>query len=647
MVRPDAHVEPAEVLAHDEIRLSVVVHPGSELTEGSTIECQLPNSFNADQVSHGPTKDWQTEDPEASDHITVDSDGSAAFECQIKSREYVGGYDVPTRHGVVLVAEVVSGSVPASGEVTVTYENTTAPWIANQRPGDTDHEGSVFVRVDGETVTPAPPIRVTARPVEYQRLLVPSSAAPDERVRVLLVSLDKFNNVSSSSFEGVVLRTEDKVLRDEIQYTGRYTDRVALSEEGVYRLTAEIPGREDVTSNPIKVSSDPTGPYWGDIHIHNYPSVDAMGNIPYEYARDVSGLDFAASAEHGAVGLASHWEQVREWAAEWNEPGEFVAIPAFETNMSPSLPEGTHVNVYLYDDIDFPPINRMNAGSSRVSIPELEAFLEDKDALTQLHHTPARFGQADMRRQYHETTELIEIYSRHGTSEAYDPQSSIFMDKNNANEGEAKRGPYYARDAWALGHRFMTHGSSDNHFGQGGVRYNSIAGVYSDALTRESVLDSLAAGRGYATTGERIILEFEVNGNPMGSEVRARPGDQLEFEIEVHGTGDIDTVELFSCPVLEPEREPPFGDLRFEEDDPRVAEARESWQTERATTDIQSLDFDEQWTTEFRGEQTVYYLRVKQTDPIELPCKIHGQDTHQVRDVYAWSSPIWVCRLRE
>lgn len=54
------------------------------------------------------------------------------------------------------------------------------------------------------------------------------------------------------------------------------------------------------------------------------------------------------------------------------------------------------------------------------------------------------------------------------------------------------------------------------------------------------------------------------------------------------------------------------------------------------------MDFSDTWEIEYNGERMVYYVRVKQTHLITLPCKLEGQEEYQVRDVYAWSSPIWV-----
>jgi hypothetical protein len=622
-----ATIVPDRFPVYEPVSFDVHIRPGRRLAAGSTIECQLPNSFTMDKISPSKVKAWQTNDPAAPHFIRVRAaPGAAEFKTAVRSREFVGGYACPTRHGKCLKAEIVSGEVPAGGEIVVEYRNTTSPWLANQQPGATAHEGQVYVAVDGRPIERFPQFRVLPGPAAYRRVIVPSSVKPGAPLRVLLVSLDKYNNLSSSSFKDVDVRLGDAVLAKGISYTGRGEATVSLPEEGIFRLQAG-----GVESNPVRVACEPDGPYWGDIHFHDFPSVDAAGNIPYEYARNVSGLDFAATAEHGAGGLPEHWAQTLKGCREWNEPGRFVTILGFEMNL------GWHHNVY-FEDEQVPMIPSQEKGGSNVSVAQLLEYLKDKKAVTQIHHSGWGF---DMRLRYPDTTRLIEIYSMHGESELYDPENPLSFE-NQRHRPNSKVGPYYARDAWALGQRLVTIGSSDNHFGQPGVRYNSIVGVRAPELTRKAILDGLRKGACYATTGERILLDFRAAGQPMGSEFAAPKGTRLEFRVEVHGTGDLAAVEVFRCPFIEGDRSVPVGQLRFSKNDPAVEKARQSWQTAFVKKDVGGPDFSQAWTAEFDGRPTVYYVRVRQREPIVLPSPLEGHETVQRRPVCAWSSPIWV-----
>ncbi len=624
-----AWVDPAEFPIYEQVTFAVTIRLNEPVYGGSIVEVQLPNSFTNDRVSPSKVKSWQTDDPQGAHHVRVKVGRlrQEDYRVSIAPREYVGGYSATTRHGRCVAVELLRGCVDTAEEIIVTYQNTTSPWIANQSPGSSDHEGLVLVMIDGKRVEPSPAFRVRPGPAVVHRLIVPSSARPGDPFPVRLISLDAFNNLSGSSLHGGPLLLGDTVVGALPDGTGRTSSTVALREPGVVRLTFG-----ELVSNPIRIGSGPAGPYWGDIHFHNYPSVDAVGNIPYEYARNVSCLDFAATSEHGAGGLKEHWAQTRRWAREWHDPDAFVTILALETNTK------WHHNIYFYDD-DVPVVDSQKDGGSSVSPEQLLEYIGDKRVVTQIHHTGWGF---DMRRRYPDTTRLFEIYSMHGTSELYDPESSLFMDKHRNRAGDSKDGPFYARDAWALGQRFATHGSSDNHFGQPGVRHNSVTALHCTALRRENVLDALAGGRCYATTGERILLDFSIGGAPMGSEISAARGARLDVRVEVHGTAVLGSVEVFACPFIEGNRAVAVNELMFAEDDPAVEKARRAWTTAFEARNIGEADASFEWTLEFEGAPTVLYTRITQRDPITLPGILEGQDAPQQRSVAAWSSPIWV-----
>ena len=624
-----ATIDPDTFPVYTAVAFDVILTAGESIYGGSIIEIQLPNSFTNDKVSPSKVKQWQLDDPRGAHYIGV-SAGSlprSAIRADVRPREYVGGYHVPTRHGRCLVVELTRGVIDFGESVTVSFRNTTSPWLANQAPGMSDHEGQVLVMVDGVKVEPSPEFRVLPGPSALRRVIVPSSARPGERFSVALVSLDRFNNRSSTEYDGVTVSCDGRILAEGVLYTGACEIEASLPRKGIFRLEAD-----GVRSNPIRICDSPSGPYWGDIHIHNYPSVDAMGNTPYEYARNVSRLDFAATAEHGAGGIKEHWAQTRRWCRERYDPGRFVTILALETNTK------WHHNIYFYDD-DVPVVDAQKNGDSLVSAEEMLEYIADKKVITQIHHTGWGF---DMRLRYPDTTRLLEIYSMHGSSELREPENSLFMDKHRNRAGDAKIGPYYARDAWALGQRFVTHGSSDNHFGQGGVRHNSLTAVVTDKLDRASILDAMQAGSCYATTGERILLDFTIDGRPMGSEFRVTSGAKLDCTIEAHGTWEIDSVEIFGCPFIDGDRTVPVNSSMFEVDDPAVERALNDWRTIYERSNLELLDFRDTFEIELGDAQMVYFARIIQAGLMTLPGILEGQKRPQERAVVVWSSPIWV-----
>ena len=58
--------------------------------------------------------------------------------------------------------------------------------------------------------------------------------------------------------------------------------------------------------------------------MHAHASADAVGNEPYQYARDVSGLGFAGVCDHANAHLPEQWKRIKGWARKHNAPGRFV-----------------------------------------------------------------------------------------------------------------------------------------------------------------------------------------------------------------------------------------------------------------------------------------------------------------------------------
>jgi len=151
---------------------------------------------------------------------------------------------------------------------------------------------------------------------------------------------------------------------------------------------------------------------------------------------------------------------------------------------------------------------------------------------------------------------------------------------------------------------------------------------------------------GYGTTvfrgHERILLGFQINGKPMGSDFVVAKGGLLRFNLEVHGTDNLAEVSVFACPFIEGDNTVAVGQSRFRQDDPLVDKARNSWTVAFEKHGIDSADFSESWTQRYRGKPMVYYVRIRQKNSIALPSPLEGFPTVQKRPVCAWSSPIWI-----
>ena len=172
------------------------------------------------------------------------------------------------------------------------------------------------------------------------------------------------------------------------------------------------------------------------------------------------------------------------------------------------------------------------------------------------------------------------------------------------------------QSALAMGHRIGLVGGTDSHYGlanQGSYHVNDgngLACVIAPKLTRDAIWQALYDRRCYATTGDRILLHFDMNGHLMGTDLVADLADvePRPFTMRVAGTAPVDEVAIVRN-----------GEVVFSMQ-PRAEVWEGEWIDEEALSPIA-------FTPTFEGDSpfVYYYLRVTQRNRQQ-----------------AWSSPIWL-----
>jgi hypothetical protein len=84
--------------------------------------------------------------------------------------------------------------------------------------------------------------------------------------------------------------------------------------------------------------------------------------------------------------------------------------------------------------------------------------------------------------------------------------------------------------------------STDDHLGYPGAYGEGLVGVYADALTRQSIMEAFKARRTYGVTGDRIELDFRLNGHWMGETIPAT--NARKIHVKAKGRDVIDRVEV-------------------------------------------------------------------------------------------------------
>jgi len=325
-------------------------------------------------------------------------------------------------------------------------------------------------------------------------------------------------------------------------------------------------------------------------------------------ARHLSFLDWAGFADHVSnkrCELARWKEQVAQ-ANAYDDAPNFVTLPAYEASLSGG--KGGDNNVYM---TKFPSLfvdeNDQGDVISLCKALSEKAKQEDFDFFVVPHHTTRTGKHGEIPDEIYPGKKMmpvIEIHSKWGTSEYRGNPDPL---------KEIHHGPSYAVDMLNRGLRLGFIGGTDTHNtltfigfekSEHLARLPGLTGIISEKLDRNSIFEAIRNRRCYATSGERIFLDFNINGIAMGQE-SDKPEKNRKISINTAACSDISTVEMIRNGEVLKTYNP------------------KSFSFSGSLEDSESFD-DICIKTQNRGSFIYYYVRVR--------C---------VSGAAAWSSPIW------
>ncbi|MHA1715978.1 MAG: CehA/McbA family metallohydrolase, partial [Promethearchaeota archaeon] len=369
-------------------------------------------------------------------------------------------------------------------------------------------------------------------PATVDRLLVraPADAVRGREVPVKLLYIDRFNNPVRVETRRVKTASSLKYIRE------RFRTRVGSSEY-------------EAVSNPVRLHGDDFSGlklYWGDIHGHTHHS-DGLGSIDdfYQFAIEIASLDFAAITDHDDIGPRlsdEEWVLIKDGADRYYKPGRFVTFIGHEYRnglcdmnvyyLSRSAPLLRGTDGDLASAKKFTGIVRKNGG---MIIPHM--------------HFGADWSGMDPR-----VYRVMEVYSSHGSAEYKGCPREIPYLRKQVQKTSRTNVNCHVHDVLDLGYRLGLTAGSDTHSGRPGFSdwtrvcrtyLGGLTAVYAKALTREDLWDAIYNRRCYATTGNRSILDFSINGAMMGSEVAVEPETPRRIYVRCLADGILKTLVIF------------------------------------------------------------------------------------------------------
>jgi hypothetical protein len=465
--------------------------------------------------------------------------------------------------------------------------------------GDTQNGEYLFIKVDGDgdghffAIDKHPSINILARPAKRLIITAPSMVAVGVSFSIKAAAVDVYDNWVRSYDDYVTLTSSPAgaTFKAGAVMDGAISFECTIPMHGNYRFFAE--GGRGVTgiSNPIICTSHQPRfrLFWADLHGHSQLS-DGTGTPEeyFSYARFVSGLDAAALTDHDAHGfeaLDEHekiWSFIKDTANKFHIPGRFITFVGYEwTNWTYG-----HKHLLFFDH--HAPLYSFRDPASN-SPEKLWQSLKGYRAITISHHVGGGPIAANWDFYDPDMEPVVEVCSIHGNSEYMGCPGCIY----NPQKGS------FVRDALARGYRLGIIAGGDTHNGHPGMGdpmapMGGITAIYSEDLSRDALWDALKKKRVYGTSGDRIILDFRINGHLMGETVQGKHKSVREIHINVIGTDRLELIEIIK-------NNQQFG----------------IWQGAGSSFKHIALD-------EVSSNSDFYYLRVVQNN---------GQ--------LAWSSPIW------
>ena len=512
---------PARIRAGELQRFAVEISPGRSLQAGARIAL----------LRNWPS-DWgvpQGTQPDAENYLGVSASPDTAIDWRSSRNADWHPYD----HELALT---LREPLPADGVVRLGFGDGASPGLAAQTFLEAPCRMKIFVRDAGETEwTAIGEVRTTVIGSRPSRLVAtcPTRAVPGETVRIHVRIEDEWGNPASDVETGISVTGTAGSAR-----LASASGSVACLEHGIsgcgtIRLEVRAPELGlAATTNPMEVKADPDSVYWGDIHAQSSIGCGAQSLVDYfTFARDFAAIDFASHQGNCFLISREEWAETERVTSDLNASGRYVTLLGYEWSGATDV-GGDH-NVYFPAETGeirrcghFFLDDKSDADLDLPHVTDLHAHLRNVDSLVAVH-----VGGRTSNLAWHEPAveKLVEIHSTHATSE------------------------WIVHEALRRGYRFGITGGSDGVDGRPGASHpgrmsvrnlrGGLVAVRMPYLSRSNLWEALHARRTYATTGERIWLDFALGDHRYGDEcVVTGP---LDFAMEIAGTAPLRSVQLF------------------------------------------------------------------------------------------------------
>lgn len=368
-------------------------------------------------------------------------------------------------------------------------------------------------------------VNIRADTPEFMEVFLPGSAAEGETVTASVLVRDQYENRVSVNGKAEIVRSRSADGENPCTVyvsNGRGEAVIGAMGRDPIQVSARLVETElsipPAVSN-ICVPAALTGDrkiFFGDMHTHDFQSTaEGYPAECYRWGRDDKRLDFQSLAIQ-----VHRWIDNEKWTIGKHmneyflEEGKYVTFLGFEWQHSGY---GDKIIHYLGGDMPYLPVDDPrydNPASLYEALRGTDAFIISHHPGYELDlHVPGT--RWDILKT--DVDRLVEIWSMHGSSEGLD-------DKDRPLIKPSRPGGIY--QGFRQGVKMGIVAGSDTHTARPGGSTDDVRPyrgglccVWAEELTRRSLFKAFLERRTYGITGARIVLQFTVNGAPMGAEI--------------------------------------------------------------------------------------------------------------------------------
>lgn len=472
---------------------------------------------------------FQTEEPTAAGYVSISTDDDdATFEREtIMASGPHGGFRRPQP---AIAFRVVEGELDRGSSVTITYGDRSQGGSGIMTPTFESERMPLplYVDLDGSSEwrsLPITPFEIVGGETTGVHGFAPSVVEPGESFELSVRAQDQYFNRATGDIPAFEVLLNNEIVATTNAGTSAITVLdLALNEPGVYWISIRsADGSITGEGNPILVQENPEFRiYWGDTHGHSGYS-EGIGTVDYfmRFARDDARLDYVTHSEHDVWLDAGEWDLIRRTSAEYDEPGKFIPYLGWEWTRHTRF--GGHHNVLFRTIEDQIPVSAMEFPVLSSLYAELHERHDPNNIVVIPHaHNPGDFRQSDPQLE-----PIIEIMSMHGSFQWF---MEAYLSHGHEVGVVAASDDHLSRPGYSAPHR--------NSLAQRG----GLGAVLAPERSRDAIFNGMKAKQTYATTGDRIILDFDVNGTRMGQ--RADYSDSRVVSGRAIGTAPIKSIQL-------------------------------------------------------------------------------------------------------